>query len=359
MRKKVIDLRSDLMAQPSQEMWEAMRSAQPGWVVDREDPQVIQLEQMAAELTGKEAALFVATGRMAGLLAIMTCCGRGHQLILGEQSHLVWCEEWGLSYVAGAYPRLIRERDGKMDPGELEAAILESRFSHVPVTDLVCIENTHNGSGGRVVSLGLTEALCEVAHRHGARVYIDGARILYAAAAQGISVKELVAPADLIVFSLLKGLGAPLGAMLCAPAKVIDEAFINLRRIGGHAVHRAGIFAAAGIVALESGIDQLGKDIVRAQEFARAVSRIGGLGVDPAAVETNIVMVDVGGTGLDSREFLKLLYQHGVRGHPYTDQIARFTFHPQIRDADLEHTLEAMRSVAAEAPGGRQSPSPA
>ena len=347
------------MVQPTEEMWKAMRSAQPGWVVDREDPQVSQLEQMAAELTGKEAALFVATGRMAGLLAIMTCCGRGNQLILGEQSHMVWCEEWGLSYVAGAYPRLLPERQGMMDPDEIEAAITESRFSHVPVTDLVCIENTHNSSGGRVVSLELTEAVCAVAHRHGARVYIDGARILYAAAAQGISVKELVAPADVIVFSLIKGLGAPLGALLCGPQKVIDRAFINLRRIGGHAVHRAGIFAAAGIVALESGLDKLGEDLVRAQEFARAVSRIGGLGVDPSAVETNLVMVDIGGTGLESREFLKLLFQHGVRGHSYTDQIARFTFHPQISDADLEHTLAAIRSVAAEARGRRQSRSPA
>ena len=355
MHKKVVDLRSDLMALPSEEMWKAMRRAEPGWVVDREDPQVGQLERMAAELTGKEAALFVPTGRMAGLVAILTCCGRGNQLILGEQSHIVWCEEWGLSYVAGVYPRLLPERKGMMDPDEMEAAITESRFSHVSVTDLVCIENTHTGSGGRVVSLELTEALCEVAHRHGAKVYIDGARILYAAAAQSISVRELVAPADVIVFSLLKGLGAPLGSLLCGPRKVIDRAFINLRRIGGHAVHRAGIFAAAGIVALESELDKLGGDIVRAQEFARAASRIGGLGVDPSAVETNIVMIDVGGTGVESREFLKLLLEHGVRGHPYTDQIARFTFHPRISDADLEHTLAAIRSVAAAALGGRQS----
>ena len=348
MHEKIIDLRSDLLALPSEEMWQAMRSAQPGWVVDREDPQVIQLEKMAAELTGKEAALFVPTGRMAGLLAIMTCCGRGNQLILGEQSHIVWCEEWGLSYVAGVYPRLLPEHQGMLDPDEMEAAITESRFSHVPVTDLICIENTHNGSGGRVVSLELTETLCEVAHRHGARVYIDGARILYAAAALGRTVRELVAPGDLTVFSLIKGLGAPLGAMLCGPAQDIDRAFINLRRLGGHAVHRAGMFAAAGIVALESGLEKLGEDLVRAQKFAQAVSRIGGLSVDPAAVETNIVMVDISGAGLDSREFLNLLLEHGVRGHPYTERIARFTFHPHISDADLELTLVAIRSVAAQ-----------
>jgi threonine aldolase len=342
----MIDLKSDLMNMPTEEMWEAMRNAESGgWVIDREDPNVQRLEQMAAEMMGKEDALFVLTGRMACLIALMTHCERGHQVILEKDAHILWAQEWGLAYICGLYPRLVEGHRGVMDPKDVEAAISEYRFNHLPKTDLVCIENTHNMAGGTVVSLKRTEELCEVAHRHGAKAFIDGARIFHAAIALGVKAKDLVAPADSVMFSLIKGLSAPGGVLLCGTREFVRQAHLNLGRIGANAFHRAGILAAAGIVALEKMVDRLQEDQRRAKAFASSLHQIKGVGVDLDSVQTNIVMADISASGLSSDEFLKRLMKQGVRAHRFTPKMIRFTFQRQISDGDVGAAAKAVQDV--------------
>jgi threonine aldolase len=342
----MIDLKSDLMSLPTEEMWEAMRKVKPGgWVIDREDPEVRSLEKMGADMMGKEDALFVMTGRMACLVALMTHCERGHQVILEKDAHILWSQEWGLAYICGLFPRVVEGRRGVMDPKEVDAAIREYRFNHLPVTDLVCIENTHNMAGGTVVSVKQTEDLCEVAHQKGVQVFIDGARIFHAAIALGVKPKELAAPADSVMFSLIKGLGAPGGVLLCGKSEFIRKAHGNLGKIGANAFHRAGILAAAGIVALEKMVDQLRDHQRRAKVFAKGLSQIRGVEVDLESVQTNIVMADISGSGLSSDEFLSRLLKKGVRGHRFTPKMVRFTFHRLITDGDVQMATKVVEAV--------------
>jgi len=341
----MIDLRSDIMNTPTEEMWEAMRNAKLGRVTAREDPSVNKLEEMAAKLMGKEAAILVLTGRMANLVALMTYCERGHQVILEKDSHIIWVEEWGLAYVCGLYPRLLKGNAGVMDPADIETAITESKFNNCPTTDLVCLENTHNMAGGTVLTVRQTEELCSVAHRDGARVFIDGARIFHAAAALGVKPAELAAPADAVAICMVKGLSGPGGALLCGSNKDIEKAYINLRRIGGAAFHRAGIIAAGDIVALETMVDRLCDDNKRAKEFAKALYQIEGVVIDFSSVQTNIVMADISASGLSGKEFLRHLQQRGVMAIQCTPEIVRFTFHRHITDKDVLTTVEAIKEV--------------
>lgn len=342
----IIDLKTDLMSLPTEEMWEAMRKVKPGgWVIDREDPDVERLEKMGADMMGKEDALFVLTGRMACLIALMTHCERGHQVILEKDAHILWAQEWGLAYIGGLFHRVVEGNRGVMDPIDVEAAVSEYRFNHLPTTDLVCIENTHNMAGGTVVSLKQTEELCEVAHRHGAEVFIDGARIFHAAIALGVKPKDLVAPADSVMFSLIKGLSAPGGVLLCGKSEFIKKAHVNLGKFGANAFHRAGILAAAGMVALEKMVEQLRDHQRRAKLFAQALTQIKGVEVDLESVQTNIVMADISASGLSSDEFLSRLLKNGVRGHRFTPTTIRFTFHRLITDEDVQTAAGAVQTV--------------
>lgn len=341
----MINLQSDSMNIPTDEMWDAMRNTKFGWVVDREDSSVNRLEEMAAKIMGTEAALFVLTGRMACLVVLMSYCERGNQVILEKDSHIAWAQEWGLSYVCGLYPRLVVGKAGVMDPADLEAAITESRFKHVPHTDLVCLENTHNMAGGTILSVKQTKELCKIANRHGARVFIDGCRIFHAASALGVKPAQLVSPADVVVFSLIKGLCGPGGALICGCAEDIERAYLNLKRIGAASFYRAGMLATAGIIALETMVERLRDDIWRAKDFAKSLSEIEGVIINLDSVQTNIVMADISASGLDSGEFLKRLHQLGVRAHQYTPEIVRFIFHRHITDDDVDTAVEMVRQV--------------
>ncbi len=341
----MINLQSDVVNKPTMEMWDAMRKAETGWVIDREDESVNLLENKAAKKMGKEAALFVLTGRMALLVALMTLANRGHQVILEKYSHILWAEEWGLSYICGLYPRPVLGKSGIMDPADIEEAMLESRFKHRPVTDLVCLENTHNMAGGTVMSLERTESICNLAHRYKARVLLDGARIFHAALALGIDVKELVASADMVMFSLVKGLSAPGGAILCGTKRDISEAYINLSRIGAHSFHKLGILASAGMIALDSMVDRLYEDQLKARDFAYKINAVDGIKVNLDGVQTNIVMADISGTGLRSDKFLESLKQNNIFAHKFTDNIVRFTFHRHIVNKDIDTVISVINRI--------------
>lgn len=342
----MINAVSDVLTLPTDEMWTAMREAEAKLYWGREDPSTKALEAMAAELTGKDSALLVPTGTMGNLLALITQTTRGDQVVMESTCHTAWSEEWGLSYVGGVYPRLVKGTRGILDPADVEHAITQAIFSHLPHTTLLCLENTHNAAGGAVMTPARTAELCEVAHRHGVAVHIDGARIFNAAVALGVKVRQLAEPADTVMFNLNKGLSGPAGALLCGPRATVDRAHVNMKRLGGASFHKAGLYAAAGIVALQTMVERLAEDHLRARRFAMGANEIPGMRVDLSSVQTNIVILDVSGTGLDSVALLAALREHGITAYRYDDQAVRFTFHRHITDADVDAILSALRAVS-------------
>ena len=337
-----IDLRSDLHGRPTDEMWEAMRAAPLGWATYGEDSSVNELQERVAGLLGKEAALWVPTCGMANLVALLTIARRGSVVVLEASSHVLTSEAMGIEQIAGLEPRSLSAHDGRLDPVEVEELIVEARAA------MLVLENTHTRAGGTVLTPELTAELAGAAQRHGAYVHLDGARLFNAAVALGIPVRELAAPVNTVAISLNKGLCAPMGTILAGQAKVIELAHRTLRELGGASVHKAGIPAAAALVALDALVDRLADDHRRARELAALLQDVSGLDVRPAEIETNIVLVDVGGTGLAPDEFLRLLAERGVLGMERDTTRVRFVTHRLIGDAEISRAAEAVAAVVAE-----------
>lgn len=326
-----IDLRSDAVTQPTDEMWDAMRGAKLGWAATGEDENVRELEAEVAQLVGKEAAFLVPSGTTANLLAVLGQSERGEQVVMDDLSHVLWAEEWGFAYVGGVTPCPVPHDRGRIAPADLETAILRHSFNHRPRTALVCLENSHNACGGAVLPAGNISALAGVAHAHGARLHVDGARILNASAALDTPVHELVRDADSISFNLNKGLSAPVGALLCGSRDLIARSRVNFRRIGGGNIHQAGIFAAAGRVALRTMIPQHAADNTRAQALGKGIARqLGGAGrVWP--VQTNIVFVTIA----DARQVQARLATAGILVSLAAEDTLRLVTHRHIVDSDV------------------------
>jgi threonine aldolase len=337
----VIDLRSDLHGRPTEEMWEAMRSAELGWATYGEDASVNLLQERVASLLGQEAGLWVPTCGMANLVALITLAPRGTAVVLESQSHVLTSEAMGITDIAGLEPRSLWAADGRLDPAEVEELVLEERAS------LLVLENTHTRAGGTVLSPELTAALAHAALRNGARVHLDGARLANAAVALDVTLRELATPVDTVSFSLNKGLCAPMGTILAGSELAIAGARENLRRLGGASVHKAGIPAAAALVALDTLLDRLADDHRRARELGALLAAIPGLRLEPETIETNIVLVDVAGTGLAPDELLPLLAGRGVRALQRDTSRIRFVTHRLIGDADVRRAAEVMAAVIA------------
>ena len=335
----MIDLRSDLHALPTEEMWQAMRSAPLGWATYGEDPSVNELQERLAALLGKEAALWVPTCGMANLVALLAIAPRGSAVIVEAASHVLTSEAMGIEAVAGLEPVSLWAEDGRLDPVEVEEVLVETK------AQTLVLENTHTRAGGTVLSAELTAALAEVAKRHGAYVHLDGARLFNAAAALGVAVGELAGPVNTVAVSLNKGVCAPMGAVLAGSAHIIGVAHDALRRLGGASVHKAGLAAAAALVGLEGLEGRLAEDHRRARELAALLAAVPGLELRPAAIETNIVLVDVGGTGLAPDEFLGLLAQRGVLGFERDTSRVRFVTHRGTGDAEIARAAEAVAEV--------------
>lgn len=334
----MIDLRSDAVTQPTDAMWEAMRAAPPHWSAGGDDPSVLALEARAVALTGMESALFVPTGTMANLLALMGTVERGAQVILEESSHILWSEEWSLSYICGAHPRPIAGTAGVIDPDALRHALRERRFSHRPQTALICLENTHNAAGGTVLRPEQQAALVAVAREYGVPVHVDGARLFNAQVALGMSLRELLMGVDSVALSLSKGLSAPSGALLCGSAALIERSRINLKRLGAHSLTNAGIQAAAGLVALDTMLPQLREDHRRARLLAEGLAGLPGLALDLERVQTNVVMVRLTGR-LNAVQLAEQLAQRGIRTVTYSDEMLRLVLHRHIDDAMVAQTI--------------------
>jgi threonine aldolase len=345
----MIDFRSDVLTAPTDEMWDAMRGTQPGWVWSGNDATINVLEATGAELLGKEAAMLVPTCTMANLLALMAQGRRGTQVILEAASHIAWSEEWGMSFICGLFPRLLPGNRGVPELAAVEEAIVTPKYGHLPQTSLLCLENSHNNAGGIAVTVEQTAALADLAHRHSLAVHLDGARLFNAAAALHVEVHELAAPVDTVAVSLNKGLRAPYGALLCGPRAVIEEALINMKRLGAGSVHKAGILAAAGIIALSSGMEQAAADNQRAARLAQKVTSVPGLAIDLSSVQTNILNITVTCDGWTARHFVEQLQVHGVLALERTQQLVRFVTHAGIDDYDVERAAAVIKEVMQQA----------
>ncbi len=342
MTERIIDLRSDTVTLPSEAMRRAIASAPVGDDVFGEDPTIRRLEAIAAERTGKEAALFVASGTMSNLVAIMTHCGRGDEAIIGSESHILHYEVAGAAGVAGVQLRAVaNDAHGRIDPAEVEATIRGENV-HTPATSLLCLENTHNRCSGAAVSVEDTEALSDVAHRHGVCVHIDGARIFNAAVALQTSVAALAAPSDSIGFCLSKGLGAPVGSVLCGSGDFIARAR-KMRKMLGGGMRQGGIVASAGVYALEHMVDRIADDHANAKVLARGLAALPMVDLDPEAIDTNIVIFGVRGDWMGLARAMK---QAGLLSTITAPGRLRMVTHYGIERADIDEALERARRAA-------------
>ncbi|MHB0858857.1 MAG: low-specificity L-threonine aldolase [Anaerolineae bacterium] len=339
-----IDLRSDTVTLPTPAMREAMYRAELGDDVYGEDPMVNRLQEMSAERMGMEAGLFVASGTMGNLVALLTHCRRGDEVILGDQAHIFAYEAGGISVLGGAMAHTVpNQPDGTLDPLAVEAAVRGDNI-HFPRTRVVCLENTHNRCGGAVLNPAQMAAIKAVAHRHGLAVHLDGARVFNAAVALGIPVREIAAQVDTVQFCFSKGLAAPVGSMICGPRDFIAEARRNRKLVGG-GMRQAGVLAAAGIVALEQMVDRLAEDHENAHALAVGLSETSGLVVDPDSVQTNIVMLGLSRSDITAERLAAALGAQGVLVSVMDPTRMRAVTHYGITRQDTEQAVQTIRRV--------------
>ena len=332
-----IDLRSDTVTLPTSEMRRAMAEAEVGDDVYGEDPTIGRLEEMAAARLGKEAGLFLPSGTMANQVAVMTHCARGDEVLVEAEAHVYFYEPAAIAVLSGAQPRPIPGHEGVLEVAAIAAALRPPNI-HFPRTALLCLENTHNRSGGRVFPLEKLRAACDFAHGHDIAVHLDGARIFNAATATGTPAQEIAAGADSVMFCLSKGLACPVGSVLCGTRSFIERARRNRKILGG-GMRQAGILAAAGIVALETMVDRLAEDHANARRLAAGLAAVAGLEVDPAAVETNMVVARVSAPGLTAAGAAQRITAAGVLVNATGPQTMRFVTHKDVSAPDIDEAL--------------------
>jgi threonine aldolase len=357
----IIDLRSDTVTKPTPEMRRAMADAEVGDDVFGDDPTVIELEQRAAELLGKEAGLFVASGTMGNLVSQMAHLARGQETIAGREHHVVLDEAAGHAVVVGTSIRQLVDRpDGTLDPDEVEAAFRDPLDAHEPITGLITLENTHAHSMGQPLTPAYTARIAAIAHEHRIPLHLDGARFWNAAVALGVSGKELAAPADSVTFCLSKGLACPVGSVVVGDRDFIWRAR-RARKLVGGGMRQVGVLAAAGLVALrdcdKGMIDRLAEDHANARRLAEALAAMPGITspgdiaqptqgpLDPARARTNFVLFRV---ERDRGTFLEALAARGVLMVAYPHGQVRAATHYGITETDIEATIGATRAALNE-----------
>jgi threonine aldolase len=338
-----IDLRSDTVTKPTDEMREAMARAEVGDDVYGEDPTARRLQERAAEMLGKDAALFVPSGTMGNQIAVRLHTEPGQEVIIEERSHMFNMEMAGMAVVSGALAHPIRCPAGMMDWDSIEAAI-RPRSSYFAQTGLVAIENTQNHAGGTVMTFERMEEIAERAHQKALPVHLDGARIFNAAIVLKRDVAEIASLFDSVMFCLSKGLGAPVGSMIVGSRKFIDRA-LPVRRMLGGGMRQVGVLAAAGLVALEKMTTRLEEDHSNAQVLSKGLAEIQGLKIDPERVQTNILVFDISNTGQTPAEFSMKLKQRGVLANGINAREMRMVTHKDVSRSDCETALRAIREA--------------
>ena len=341
----IIDLRSDTVTHPTDEMRAAMAAAEVGDDVLREDPTVNRLQDVAAERMGKEAGLLVTSGTMGNLVAVLAHCGRGDETILGNLAHTFLFEAGGIAALGGVHSYVLpNQPDGTLALSALRGAVRGDDI-HFPITRLIVLENTHNRCGGTVLTPVYMRSVGDLAREKGLQVHIDGARIFNAAAALNLPVANLVQEADSVTFCLSKGLCAPVGSVLCGSKTFIEKARRIRKQLGG-GMRQAGILAAAGLVALEKMTGRLVEDHVRARRLAQGLASIPGLVLDSKEPATNMVFVGLADeVPFPAAEAVERLKKLGVRVGAVGDRRFRLVTHYWVDDEGIDITLDAFRCI--------------
>jgi threonine aldolase len=347
MAERVVDLRSDTVSLATERMRLAMQQAEVGDSQKREDPSVNRLQEMAAAMLGKEAAIYVPSGTMGNLAAVLAHTQPGDRAVVGESSHLYTAESDGMTRIAGVMPQVVADADGMPAPEDVERA-LTPRSAGRPYTTLICIENTHNKAGGAVATPEETAEIAAIARRHGAAFHIDGARIFNAAVALKIDVKELVREADSITFCISKGLSAPVGSILAGSGEFIERAEYAQHLLGG-AMRQAGHMAAAGVVALEEMVDRLEEDHANARYLAEMLADLPVIKVNPARVESNLIVFDIDQERMSREQLIRALDERGVKISNSGKARARMVIYHGITRDDVEHAAAVIKEVVASA----------
>ncbi len=336
-------MRSDTVTKPSPEMRRAMFAAEVGDDVYGEDPTINRLERRAAEIFCREAALFVPSGTMGNQIAIKLHTHHGQEVICEERSHVFNYEMAMMAHFSGVVPRPIRAQDGILTWEQVKAAVRGKSY-HAAMTGLVSLENTHNMAGGTITPPEVFDEVCNGVHAAGLPVHLDGARVFNASVTLGIPVGQLTAKADTVMFCLSKGLGAPVGSLLVASAEQIDRGRIYRKALGG-SMRQAGVLAAAGLIALEQGPEKLQQDHANARFLAEGLAQIPGFRIDPAKVQTNILICDISGTGMTSNQLSRKLSDRGVLANGVAEQLIRFVTHLDVNREQCARSLEVVASI--------------
>jgi threonine aldolase len=350
----IVDLRSDTVTRPSAAMRRAMAEAEVGDDVYGEDPTVNRLQERAAEIFGREAALFVPSGSMGNLIAIKVWTQPSNEVICEQRGHVNQYELASMSAVAGCMPRTTPAPDGILTWDLIEPLIRPKTY-YYSQTGLLSLENTHNMHGGTVYPPAVTEDVCEHAHAAGLRVHLDGARIFNAAVALGKTVADITRDCDSVMFCLSKGLGAPVGSILVGSSEFIQKAHIARKMLGG-GMRQAGVLAAAGLMALEESPKNLHRDHENAKFLAEGLAKIKGISLDPTKVMTNIVIFDVRATGRTAAETCAELGKRKILSGPTDKYSIRMVTHCDVNRAGIESALLAVREIlSARAPAAAHS----
>ena len=342
---KIIDLRSDTVTKPSQKMREAMAHAEVGDDVYGEDPTVNKLQEMAAEITGKEAALYVPTGSMANQISIKALTEMGDEVLIGQSAHCYLYESGAGPAIAGVQFTMIG-KGGTFDASELDNEIKEDDHHHTP-TRLVCIENTHNRGGGKIFPFENIKEINKVAKKHNLKMHMDGARIFNASIATGIKVSEYAKNFDTMSFCLSKGLGAPVGSLVCSTKELINGKIHRFRKMFGGGMRQAGILAAAGIYALKNNINRLAEDHENAKLLAESISANKIFELDAKGVETNILIFSIAKNyqnKISAKELSDRFGKKGILFNPISPHGMRMVTHLDVSREDIENTIAEIKS---------------
>ena len=350
----MIDLRSDTVTRPTPAMRKAMFEAEVGDDVYGEDPTVNRLEQRAAAILGKEAALFVPTGSMGNAIGVKLHTSPGDEVICDHRAHVLDWELGVHAWFSGCLLRPVPTRDGILSWRDVQPVVWQEGDFHSP-TSLICLEHTHNMGGGTLYSLDAIDEICDCAHERGIKVHMDGARIFNASAASGVPVSRIAAKLDTVMFCLSKALGAPVGSLLTGTAADIERAR-TYRKVLGGGMRQAGVLAAAGLVALEQTPARLPEDHANARLLAEGIAAIPGIAIDPSKVVTNIVIFEI---ATPVPEFATKVKQHGVLLAGIGGQRVRMVTHYDVSRKDCERAVEAIAAVMATGSKSRSSTSTA
>lgn len=347
MKKDTINFRSDTFTLPTKEMRQSMNAAVVGDDVYGEDPTTNNLEILAAKIVGKEASLFIPSGTMGNLIAMMVHCNRGEEVILESESHIYYYEVGGIASIAGLLPRFVKGKNGMITREDIEASLREDDL-HYPNTGLICLESPHNRGGGTVMPLQDMEDIYQLGKEHKLKIHLDGSRIFNAAHYLEVGANQIASKVDSIMFCLSKGLSAPIGSMLCGTSDFIEKAR-KVRKLLGGGMRQSGVIAAPAIVALQEMIPRLKEDNRNAKNLADSIAIIPGIKINIDSVQTNILVFNISELNVTAKEFCEKLYNnYSIMVSAHSLYTVRMVTHRHIDVDDINYTIDSIKRITKE-----------